>query len=279
MNMKRILIIFIATFFTSFNAIASDLDIALQQTYMSCMGIDDMLSDMKKIAGINTVVTGVGTVAGGGALVAGIKKHNLLEKLRELEESEDFNPEDTEIHITYNPNFKPTTQSQVKKLGNWRTGLLAVNTATNVAGAIMASKNEHDGILQEKIQSCINTVDKLHPILMQAKMNQEDVTEAESIYTTCSGYKYIDLSVLSKRAKGAKIASVVGGGTGAVGVIVSQVANKSSGDKEKKLDTASNVLAGGATALSGTATVFNALQISAIKKISDVAQQCENLLK
>ena len=62
--------------------------------------------------------------------------------------------------------------------------------------------------------------------------------------------------------------------------ITSAVANKSTNlEQEKKLDTASNILAGGATVLTGTATVFNAMQISTIKKMAEIAQQCENLLK
>ena len=39
---------------------------ALQQMYISCVGIDDQLADMKKMAGTNTAVTAVGTVAGIG---------------------------------------------------------------------------------------------------------------------------------------------------------------------------------------------------------------------
>ena len=278
--MKRILIIFIATFFTSFNAIASDLDIALQRTYVACVGIDDMLTDMKKLAGINTAVTGVGTVAGGGALIAGIKKKNLLNRLREIEQEEGHTPpSDNKIVITQQPDFKPSLKSKSKKLGNWRTGLLAVNTATNIAGAVIASKNTNNQDLESKIQTCLDSMPELERAMMQAKMDQEDITEANDIYHACSEYKNTDVSVITKRAKGATISSAVGGGVGVVGVITSASANKASGEKEQKLDTASNVLAGGATALSGAATVFNVMQISAIKKIVNVAEQCEGLLK
>ena len=62
---------------TCFGANAQDieLDNALRETYVNCVGIDDALHDMKVKAGINTAVTGVGTVAGGAALIVGIKKH------------------------------------------------------------------------------------------------------------------------------------------------------------------------------------------------------------
>ena len=268
------------------NAYASDLDVALQKTYMSCMGIEDMLSDMKTLAGINTAVTGVGTVAGGAALVVGIKKAQTLkelDRLRDIEENGDViaDDDDDKIVISYQKDFKPNlkAQARAKKLGNWRTGLLAVNTVTNVAGAVIASKNTENEDLENKIQSCIKSVSELQPVIMQAKMDGADVTEAQNIYRACSEYKYIDLSDVYKRAKGATVSSVVGGGTGAAGAIVSHIANNSNGEKEQKLDTVSNVLAGGATVLTGAATVFNALQISAIKKVSEVSEQCESLLR
>ena len=50
------------------------LDDALRATYTACVGIDDNLTDLKKMARINTVVTGVGTGIGAGATVVGIIK-------------------------------------------------------------------------------------------------------------------------------------------------------------------------------------------------------------
>lgn len=280
MRMWRLLSCIVCFCGVATNVFATDLDIALQKTYVSCVGISDMLSDVKKLAGINTVVTGVGTVAGGGALVAGIKKAKLLNRLQEIEDS---SPEDKvsfdDLEIQQRTDFKPNLKSRAKKLGNWRTGLLAVNTATNVAGAVIAHKNANNVELEEKIVQCTDSINNLQDAIAKAKFENLDTTEAVAIYDACSEYKYVDLSVLKKRAKGAEISSVVGGGAGAVGIITSAVANNSSGEKEKNLDTVSNVLAGGATVLTGSATVFNALQISAVKKIVGVADNCESLLK
>ena len=56
--------------------------------------------------------------------------------------------------------------------------------------------------------------------------------------------------------------------------------NSDSGkQKEKNLNTASNVLSVGATAASVTATVFNATQIAAIKKVAKVSEACTGVLK
>ncbi|MFQ6760467.1 MAG: hypothetical protein ACLRFM_03675 [Alphaproteobacteria bacterium] len=258
------------------------LNSGLQKTYMACVGIDDLLGDMKKIAGINTGVTGVGTVAGAGAVVVGTKNHNeLFGDLRKIEDDENFSASGASLEIEQQSNFKPNLKSKKSKnLGNWRTGLLAANTAANVAGAILATKNtSSDDELNTRIGNCISAVNDLQGIIIQVRADGVDVTEANEIYNACSGYKYVDLSKIKKRARGAQVSSIAGGVVGGAGVVSSQIANNSVSNNAEKIDTAANVLAGGATALSGAATVFNATQISAIKKVADVAQNCEKVLK
>lgn len=67
------------------NADILSLDDALRATYNACVGIDDKLADLKKMAGINTAITGVGTGLGVGATIVGISK---AEKDAEAEELE-----------------------------------------------------------------------------------------------------------------------------------------------------------------------------------------------
>ena len=176
---------------------------------------------------------------------------------------------------------------QSKTLGNWRTGLLAGNTVTNIAGAIIAGKNNGDEV-QVLIDECRDSITGLNNSILQAKINGEDVSEAESIKKACGAYDMVDVSKINIRAKGAKISSIVGAGMGAVGTITSGVANSdkirdddsvSGKQKEKNLNTAANVLSVGATAATISATVFNATQISAIKKAATVAQECEKVLR
>ena len=97
-----------------------------------------------------------------------------------------------------------------------------------------------------------------------------------------------DVSKIQKQAKGSLISSAIGATTGLTGTVTSAVANtdKTRNDnmdagkqKEKNLNTASNVLAGATTVASGTATVFNALQISTIKRVAQTAAECEGALK
>lgn len=282
--MKKTIAFFVLLTMGCISANAQDIDLenALRATYTNCVGIDDALHDMKVKAGINTAVTGVGTVAGGAALIVGIKKAHLMDKLSGIEDKYlDQYPQQSfdDINIIQDTGFKPNLKSKRKKLGNWRTGLLAVNTATNIAGAAIAGTNKVNKSLEEQIDDCKLSVKDLKNAITRAKFNGEDITEANEIANACGDFAYVDISKINNRAKGAEISSIVGGTTGVVGVITSAVANKSSGEKERKLDTASNVLAGGATIFTGTATVFNATQIAAIKKVANVAEKCTGVLK
>ena len=165
-------ILFFIALFIPIGARADDgagLNLALQKTYMACVGIDDLLGDMKKIAGINTAVTSVGTVAGAGAVVVGIKNHNdLFSDLYNLEAKEEFSGSgNMSLNIRQQPDFKPNIKSKKSKsLGNWRTGLLAANTAANVAGAILATKNtSSDDELNARVGDCISAVNNLQNVI------------------------------------------------------------------------------------------------------------------
>ena len=289
------------------------LDDALRATYTACVGIDDELADLKTMAGINTAITSVGTAAGIGATVTGFVKQSkdnqaeelekLIKELEELEKNATY-PSDTEKEAflaEFDKSYDAAIQDlgnyqsesdklnkQSKKLGNWRTGLMAGATATNIAGATIAGTNKVDGDLKTQIDSCIGSVKKLQNSIMQARINGEDVSEAQSIATACGEYEYVDVSKINNRAKGAFVSSTVGAATGLAGTITSATANSNKirdaqGDaaqqKEKNLNTAANVLAIGTTAASATATVFNATQISAIKKVAAVAEKCTGVLK
>lgn len=293
------------------------LDDALRETYTACVGIDDNLADLKKMAGINTAITGVGTGLGIGATAVGLIKEKKdkakdelsikLTKLRALEsQNKTVVPSDKEV-INYTQKFADSWQeamkeikqieaekqeldTQSKKLGNWRTGLLAGNTATNLAGAIIAGNNKVDDDLNTQIETCKSKVKDLQKSIMQAKMDGYDVSEAQTIYNTCREYDYVDVSKINNRATGAMVSSIVGTATGLSGTVTSAVANSDKTrsqtnedgtrtDREKKLNTASNILAGASTVASATATVFNAAQIKAIKDVANVASKCTGVLK
>lgn len=290
------------------------LDDALRATYTACVGIDDELADLKKMAGINTAITSVGTATGVGAAITGFVKADKDKQIEKLEMvrlqkisesninsgtnngnmSDNLAALDTYYQNHKNDSYKDIDSEiekltkQSKNLGNWRTGLMAGATATNVAGAIIAGTNRVDGDLKTQIDNCISNVKTLQNSIMQARLSGTDISEAQTIASACGEFEYVDVSKINDRAKGAMISSTVGATAGLAGTVTSAMANtdktrndntESGKQKEKNLNTAANVLAIGTTAASATATVFNATQISAIKKVAAVAEKCTGVLK
>ena len=165
---------------------------------------------------------------------------------------------------------------------------MAGNTATNIAGALIANKNKINNDLQSKIDRCIDKVKELNTSISAARVAGEDTNEAQQIYQACREYEFIDLSPVNNRAKGAVISSAIGIVTGGIGTATSAMANSDSirnnnedkgKEKEKNLNTASNALAIGTTVASAGATIFNASQIAAIKKVVAVSEKCSEVLK
>ncbi|MDE6250187.1 MAG: hypothetical protein K2M34_00945, partial [Alphaproteobacteria bacterium] len=180
-------------------------------------------------------------------------------------------------------------KTQVKNVGNWRTGLLAGSTARNFAGAIISGNNKIKTDMRGAIDDCIAAIDALKNARMQAHISDPhaDLSTADAIISACSQWRHVDLSKINNRANGAMWSSVTGATLGTAGTVTSAIANSNgvrtdaSEDgrkKEKNLNTASNVLAVGTSVASATATVFNATQISAIKQASNVADECEGAL-
>ena len=183
---------------------------------------------------------------------------------------------------------KGIAEKKSKQLGNVRTGTMAAATATNIAGAIMSGTNKVKGDLKQQIDECLMSVKILSNVRMQARIdgsaNNTELARAENIIRACDAWSTVDITPINNRSKGATILSGIGAGLGLAGTITSASANSKDvrdgdSDKEKNLNTAANVLAGGTTAAGLSATIFNATQISAIKRAATVADECEGALK
>lgn len=289
----------------------TDLTAAIENVRTTCGNISAELSDMKKMAGITTAVTGVGTVAGGFALGTGLAKANVDKEIEELESQiarliaergdvpiehlqiEDealFKRQVNEFIAYYQAKEQEISvaEQKSKNLGNWRTGTLAAATATNIAGAVMSGTNRVKGDLKQQIDECLMSVKTLSNVRMQARIDgsatDTDLARAENIIRACDAWTTVDVSSINKRSTGATVSSGIGAGLGLVGTITSASANSKDvhdgdSDKEKNLNTAANVLAGGTTAASLSATIFNATQINAIKHAATVADECEGALR
>ena len=293
----------------------ADLTAAIENVRTTCGNISAELTDMKKMAGITMAVTGVGTVAGGVALGTGLAKANVDKEFLKKEELIAALEQAGAIQITGLDMFYETfaialgetgtangqlyaaqlqdkknkLEQKSKNLGNWRTGSLAVVTATNIAGAVMSGTNRVKGDLKQQIDECLASVKTLSSVRMQARIdgsaNDTDLARAENIIRACEAWSTVDITPINNRSKGATVSSGIGAGLGLAGTITSASANSDgvrNGDdkqKEQNLNTAANVLAGGTTVASATATIFNATQISAIKRAATVADECEGALK
>lgn len=79
--------LFVCCGITCFSAYGDVLPLREQiaKTYENCSGISDSMSELKTMAGINTAVTAVGTVAGGVALGTGIAKMQVDKEADKLE--------------------------------------------------------------------------------------------------------------------------------------------------------------------------------------------------
>ena len=289
----------------------TDLTAAIENVRTTCGNISAELSDMKKMAGITTAVTGVGTVTGGVALGTGLAKANVDKEIEELESQiarliaergdvpiehlqiEDealFKRQVNEFIVYYQAKEQEISvaEQKSKNLGNWRTGTLAAATATNIAGAVMSGTNRVKGDLKQQIDECLMSVKTLSNVRMQARIdgsaNDTELVRAENIIRACDAWSTVDITPINNRSKGATISSGIVAGLGLAGTITSASANSKDvrdgdSDKEKNLNTAANVLAGVTTATSLSATIFNARQINAIKRAATVADECEGALK
>ena len=287
-----------------FSGYAIDLNTAILNARTACSGISDSMNDMKTKAGINTAVTAVGTVSGGVALGTGIAKANVDKEEMDLlaalnkapaEEERDGNEiqiSDEDIDaLLQNPDDIQQKVAELEKkskmLGNIRTGTLAASTVTNIAGTAIAATNKVSEDLEENVNKCIAMIKELSNAKLAAKVeNTSDdatIAVADKIVNGCRDYELVDLKPINKRAMGAAISSGIGIGTGLAGTVTSAMANTDAtrnGDekKEKNLNMTANIMAGATTAASAAATIFNATQISAIKKVVTVADACEEAL-
>ncbi|MBO7559878.1 MAG: hypothetical protein J6T27_01840 [Alphaproteobacteria bacterium] len=283
----------------------SDGESVLSMARSLCGGISSEISNVSGGAKINTAVTGVGTIAGGGALYAGIKKSSVDAEIERLEKRlcanggcdaatvEKMSPGEFMENVA-----EPLAEiarltamkERSKKLGNWRTGLLVGASATHVASAIMSGINKNQSELAQHISACNAAIEQLKNTKRQmllndaGAMNTPVYAKINSVINSCNAIDLADVAKIEKREKVVMGASIAGGAAAVTGAITSASANspKTRADdsdagkrKEKNLNTASNVLAGVSTAGSGVATGFNISLITLTKKMMERAEKCE----
>lgn len=288
---------------------ATNLVTTIQKTKLACSDISDIMHDLRLKAGINTAITGAGTVASGIALGTGLAKEQvedfLTQETKQILEKYDNNPQDNiiiqdksafeqqlaQMELTAIENsisiqdLITLEKTQSDKFGAIRTGTLATATVANITGTAISATNTTQKDLKPQIDKCITAIKELTTAHMIAKLENNatniELDLASRIIAACRDYETLDLTPIDNRAKSAAIFSGIAAGTGVAGTITSAIAvsKQQEINKNKNLDTASNVMAGTSAAAGATATIFNATQIAAIKKAVAVAEKCEEALK
>ena len=285
-----------------------------EATKIVCSGISDEIGKVANISKANTAVTAVGTVAAGGALVAGIKKSQEEKEIEELISQMCANGGCTAegVQAMSDEQFlmqvlQPMAQiaelqqkiDKSKKLGNWRTGLMAGTIGTNLASAIMSGLNINQSELIQHITACndmIKTIPDVENELRKAgvgPMNDPIVKQLSSVRTWCNPIDIKDIEKIEKRMKGVMGTSIAGGVIGIVGVGTSAAANSDKymdtankvrlSEEEKKkehaLNTTANVMAGANIATGAVETGLNISLITLTKKLMEQANRCEEVLQ
>lgn len=300
MKITRILF-FLPLFYANlaYGSDACEYDNIINDFRQNCVGINAELQEIKKYETANTVVTGVGTVAAGGALYAGIKKKDLdkhaeelvkrMENIRNMSDAEFMvflkeMAQYQELKEQYDSmcQMKHDYEAKAKKLGNVRTGLMAGNTATAVAGTVFSIKNRQDSdSIKDMIQQCLDVIKNNEQKIGQAMVDceREQYEKLKKVVSECRTLSTENMEKVSKKNKVSTVVSGVNIGTGAAGTITSALANKNQYDqKTKNLNTAANVLAGTSMVASGVATVFNATTLKSINDNIRASQLCEKAI-
>ena len=298
-----------------------DLIATAQSTYdavrIVCSGISDEISRVSNVSKVNTAVTGAGTVAAGGALIAGAKKSSVEAEIDELVKQicdnggcdansvESMSDEDF-----WNKVLAPMAQiaelmelseqlQESKQMGNWRTGLMVGTVGTNVASAILAGVNKDQSELVQHIQACNETVKSARDMYKQLKqaginpMEHSIGRKLAHINDACNDINISDIEKIEKRMTGVMGTSIAGAVVGVAGVATSASANSdkymdarnrlemTDADRKKKdnLNKAANVMAGANVVTGAVETGLNISLINLTKKLMAQAEQCEGAME
>lgn len=316
--MHKYLFIILGCLFTSFAHGADKPVITAEDIFNAtktvCSGISDEIAQVAKISKINTAVTAAGTAVAGGALAVGIKKSDEEERIDEII-SEMCNdggctPEgvaamsDEEF---WNKVVQPMGQivelqkhiENSKKLGNWRTGLMAGTIGTNVASAIISGLNKDQSELVQHITACNNAVKTAQDTYKQIQNNTETtldiniISKLDDVNTWCGNINTEDIEKIEKRMTGVMGTSIAGGVIGVVGTATSAAANADKYTEQTKrvrldqketetknaLNTTANVMAGANTATGLVETGLNISLITLTKRLIAQAERCEEIFK
>lgn len=270
-----------------------------------CSNISDSISQISGVAKANTAVNAIGTGASGGALAVGIAKTKADARVDELYKelcslgacnaASIPNMTDEQVlkaasNLSKISELSKELKAEMQKkksLGNWRTGLMAGNVATNVASAIIAGINRDKSELVQQIQACNEAVkagSDMSRELQRAGVSPMDnpiVKKLSSVTTWCGNLNIDNIEKIEKKMGAVMGTSIAGAAIGTAGAAVSATANSDKVDpnKEKALNTTANVISGVNAATGIVGVGLNISMINTAKDMIKQSERCEEVLK
>jgi hypothetical protein len=244
---------------------------------------------IKLLAGISTGVSAGGTLAGGAALITGIMKNRVDLTIEKLESSNLLELYDQAANLEKQTQELATAKKKSQTLGNVRTGMLGVTTATSAASAITAgfSAKNFDELIG-RMTACNKEIADLEQRKTQMQFDgmegSEDYAKIDALIANCKKFDIKNMTAIKKQMTISGIVSAIGGATALTGTITSAVA----ASKEKKsatmaeagtkgLNLAANISAGVATAASGASLILGAVALAKLNQDADNAENCEKV--
>lgn len=268
--MKKIIVFLCVVFPNVVCAGDSDMLALFNSARKSCVAAQESMKKIQVLTGVSVGTSAVGTIGAGVALGTGIAKSKIDKQLSEMSAKELYEEAD---------NLYTQLDERSKKLGNIRTGTIAVATVTSVTSAATTgvASNEFDNAITN-LQDCQNKVESL--TLAISKISDESVVKKiASARINCSGFDTENIKKIKNMSVANTVVSAVGATSGAVGTITSALSNtndvRSDNDKkEKSLNTTANVMSGITTATSLTGTVLSGVTLSKLKNTIDSVDNC-----
>ncbi len=271
-----------------------------------CSGISDEIRRTSGMSVAGAVVGGASAGVATGALVVGITKADLDAQI-EAQIQKMCNNGGCDINTMTQMSdesfltrvLKPMAEisriieqatQKSKQLGNWRTGLMSGTIATNLANTILAGLNRNQSDLIQQIQACNSIVAQLSGTrsrLIAAGINplhNPIVNKIDGVTTWCQQIDISDIEKIEKRMNAVMGTAIAGTAIGVAGTATSAAANSNKirtddsehgKQKEKNLNTASNVLAGANIVTGATEMGFSISAASLSKKLIKQAKLCE----
>ena len=279
--------------------VLTDAQSALDVARIACSGLSDEISRVSGMAVAGVATNAVGAVAGAAAVGVGVEK--AADDKQQWEKTVNVSCDFQSVY-EYDLNQGMELVGQMgdlysersKRLGNWRTGLMAGAGVTHIASAVLGGINLNQTDLEQHVMACNNAVNQLQ--ILRKQMADEGISpfanpirgHVEIIIDRCAGINVADVEKIERREKVVLGTSATGAAAAIAGAVTSASANsdkmrqavdEAGKNKYNQLNTASNALAGVSGVGSVVSTVFNASLVKLTRQMIKRAQECEGALQ